>query len=877
MPSPSLVGYSAFAGSSSTAAVTWPTGIQDGDLGFLAVGTAIQAYTLFGMQWHANRVYTGTSGAAGGVSIELEYGTVYASTSGTTWTVSDSGSYTTAQLFVFRGWNSPPTLGSTSVDATATNTITAPGISTSVPAGSLVIHFIGIDYDGSSSASAIDGALVNSDLDSLTLIDSNTISSGVGGGIAVITGIVKNTGTVGSTTTSSSTQSCTRAYRTIVLEPVAASEAHFEAAITSASAGSAGLTAQIRLNVASTSESSATGILNVAAPFPIASVSSTSTVTAELSTFPFVYAGYTQSQSTANAAQLGSFAALVAKPGLNLGVTSRGRWLTAPSGDAVHESLTTAIGATPERMIFIAAHLSSNELFTSTAANTQGTSSTFSMTLAEGIGPLPVFIAFSGSDIYSSSNGASWTLQYTHSSNIYRIQYVNGEFIALSDTSTTAARSSNGTSWTTFTLPNAGYDYVSWVGYAGGVYFKQAYYDYLNYYYLSWSYSLTGTWSGTVYTINSEIRDIWYSGSAWLIYTLDYGSYVTIRGSTALNSGWGPAAWGTPDIYLTKFPYLRVGNALVGLRSDGTIKWTTDGADWFLAEGSVASTIVGCTSHGPNGSLLVSSVHKTYSSEAVGTWVEEITAGFGASAKGSLTFATSGMVAHALSEPSATGSFSVSVRFFAALSSVSTAIGTLPGIAALVAAAQSISDATARLREIHQLFGDLQASATAIAALLVPKIAKFVAFAKARASAVADFSIHVAQHLSSTDKCSSVSSATAELTAYGIPILSGDCAGAAIAIGNLRTAIRFLAASNASCSAQAALTTGVFLSASAEATSVGIGDLNTEILFMAMMQSVSKTSLRPYRSDAKQIFVQSNKMSMVTENLQRRVFSTDGT
>ena len=103
-------------------------------------------------------------------------------------------------------------------ETTARTALAPPGITTATD-NAMVIYGIALDADATTSnPGAITGTPTNANLTDLTLRHAQTVSSGVGGGIGVITGFKATAGSSGAIT-GATTPSSTHTYLTMALRP----------------------------------------------------------------------------------------------------------------------------------------------------------------------------------------------------------------------------------------------------------------------------------------------------------------------------------------------------------------------------------------------------------------------------------------------------------------------------------------------------------------------------------------------------------------------------------------------------------------------------------------------------------------------------------
>lgn len=202
------------ASNNALSGVTWGTH-QAGDMGLLVVTTANQAiatpsgWTLIGA------VGTGTGGVAGGVMVRAYY-RFAASGAEPAVAVADSGSFTAAQIFVYRGVNvSQPIHAFATGTQAATTSIALPTLTTTRD-GCEVVSIIALDADANDTSN-VDG-WTNGDLVGLTELVDRTVNTAVGGGFAVATGYKETAGAIGSTTATGDAATA-MAYLVIALTP----------------------------------------------------------------------------------------------------------------------------------------------------------------------------------------------------------------------------------------------------------------------------------------------------------------------------------------------------------------------------------------------------------------------------------------------------------------------------------------------------------------------------------------------------------------------------------------------------------------------------------------------------------------------------------
>lgn len=212
---PTYIGVGTFNSGISAIAPGIPSGYRNDDLFLLFVETANEAVTApTGWTEITNSPQsTGSAASAGGVRL-----TVYwkiASGIETAPTIADSGNHQTAQIMCIRGVDAGSPFEATAGSAASANTaMTWPTVTTTVPQ-TLIVNAAAMDTDADSTATVT--GWTNSSLFSITERIDQTISSGVGGGLAVATGLKSLPGAVSATTATGST-SVTHAYLTIAVK-----------------------------------------------------------------------------------------------------------------------------------------------------------------------------------------------------------------------------------------------------------------------------------------------------------------------------------------------------------------------------------------------------------------------------------------------------------------------------------------------------------------------------------------------------------------------------------------------------------------------------------------------------------------------------------
>jgi len=221
MAYPRYIGKTAFTSGTGALTVAALTGTRAGDIIILFVESANESISgaIAGYSALATQVGTGTAGAAGGVRIATFY-RILGDEADTTTSVNDSGDHTTAIKMLFRDTSLAD--GAFFVTATSTQAATTAMVFPSVTTAtdeSLVVLAVGQDTDAASTATV--GAVTNANLANITERHDQTVASGQGGGLAVITGEKATAGSTGTSTATGST-SVTHAYHTISLSRVAA-------------------------------------------------------------------------------------------------------------------------------------------------------------------------------------------------------------------------------------------------------------------------------------------------------------------------------------------------------------------------------------------------------------------------------------------------------------------------------------------------------------------------------------------------------------------------------------------------------------------------------------------------------------------------------
>lgn len=214
---PTYVGKGAFASGTTALTVLPPGSLQNQDLLLCLVESANEAITTpSGYTQVANSPQsTGTAATAGGVRL----GVFYKFTNGTesNLTVADTGNHTTAIIVAFRGVDptTPIHITAGRVDASATSALSWSAVTTTID-NCLIVNCVALDKDLADTDTLSSAA--NASLANVTERHDQTVASGVGGGLAVITGELATAGSSGTTTATGDT-STTHAYITIALAP----------------------------------------------------------------------------------------------------------------------------------------------------------------------------------------------------------------------------------------------------------------------------------------------------------------------------------------------------------------------------------------------------------------------------------------------------------------------------------------------------------------------------------------------------------------------------------------------------------------------------------------------------------------------------------
>lgn len=217
------------SGTISTIYPGLPASMQAGDFCLLFVESANQAVSITtggSITWTQvtnSPVSNGlTAAAAMAVRLTVYYGWYNGGT--TAPGIADSGNHTTAIIMAFRGVDPTTPFDATPValatETTARTALAPPGITTATD-NAMVVYGIALDADAATSnPGAITGTPTNANLTDLALRHAQTVNSGVGGGIGVITGFKATAGSSGAIT-KATTPSSTHTYLTMALRPQA--------------------------------------------------------------------------------------------------------------------------------------------------------------------------------------------------------------------------------------------------------------------------------------------------------------------------------------------------------------------------------------------------------------------------------------------------------------------------------------------------------------------------------------------------------------------------------------------------------------------------------------------------------------------------------
>ena len=206
-----------------------PASMQAGDFCLLFIESANEAISITNngsITWTQVTNSPVSNGVTAATALAVRFAVYYGwYSSGTTApTIADSGNHTTGIIMAFRGVDPTTPFDATPValatETTARTALAPPGITTATD-NAMVIYGIALDADvTTSNPGAITGTPTNANLTNLTLQHAQTISSGVGGGIGVITGFKATAGSSGAIT-GATTPSSTHTYLTMALRPQA--------------------------------------------------------------------------------------------------------------------------------------------------------------------------------------------------------------------------------------------------------------------------------------------------------------------------------------------------------------------------------------------------------------------------------------------------------------------------------------------------------------------------------------------------------------------------------------------------------------------------------------------------------------------------------
>lgn len=215
---PELVSSGAFASGLLTTTINPPPYYIDGDLIIIAISSLNQPVTdLTSSGWtrFSNMpVGTGTASALNSTSIDLYYRFASGALSSATGTVSDG--LVTGRMFAFRKVNSGNPLQNTAnaVVSTAGTTHGFPAVTTTTN-NALIAMFSGIGRDITENVNYT--SATNANLSGLSIIVSQTIDTGNGGGHGLVVGVKNTPGDIG--TTNITTQTSKGALQTAALNP----------------------------------------------------------------------------------------------------------------------------------------------------------------------------------------------------------------------------------------------------------------------------------------------------------------------------------------------------------------------------------------------------------------------------------------------------------------------------------------------------------------------------------------------------------------------------------------------------------------------------------------------------------------------------------
>lgn len=211
---PTFIAKGAFQSGIAALTVPVPTGYRNDDLLLLFVEQANQTVAApAGWTQVTNSPQgTGTAAAIGGVGVQTFY--KIASGAEASVTVADSGDHTTAIMMAFRGADPANPIDVTAGSVGAASTAMVFPSVTTTQANELIVLVAGMDTDAASTTTAT--GYTNANLTGITEQHDQTITSGVGGGLAIATGLKVTAGSTGTTTATGST-AVTHAYLTIAI------------------------------------------------------------------------------------------------------------------------------------------------------------------------------------------------------------------------------------------------------------------------------------------------------------------------------------------------------------------------------------------------------------------------------------------------------------------------------------------------------------------------------------------------------------------------------------------------------------------------------------------------------------------------------------
>jgi hypothetical protein len=207
----------------STVNATLPAGILSGDILLLFVETSNQTVTVSnqnGGTWtqvSGSPHGTGTGGNTTSTSLTV-FWSRYNGTQGAP-TLSDSGDHDLARMIAIRGAadsGDPTDVTAGSADATANTSVSIPGATTTGD-NELVISAVATALPDGNGTANFSGES-NSDLGGVAELTDNTVSSGAGGGLAIIYGTKDAAGAYGATSVTLANSSV-KATMTIALKP----------------------------------------------------------------------------------------------------------------------------------------------------------------------------------------------------------------------------------------------------------------------------------------------------------------------------------------------------------------------------------------------------------------------------------------------------------------------------------------------------------------------------------------------------------------------------------------------------------------------------------------------------------------------------------